>query len=423
MEEVKKSKTNNEKKLIRICEIFNDNLELLEEYVISIDEINFSNGKCAENNSMLELFTLIKEKGIVTEENEKKVILFKEQDSNKVIECMNIMKKRTKDIKKRKILFRSALMSLVVYFEGMISDVFKYLINKNPESSTNNKQLTFKEIKELGSMDNAVEYLVEKEIESITRGDYNVWCTELKNKFKFELNNIKDEEELLVEIIKRRNLFVHNNGFVNNIYLRSVDKKLTKGIKKNDILEVDINYIKSAIKVLKKVGNDILIELLKKNDKKSDFYWDYYFDKGYDELVNENYFNSAKIFEVLCKDKNRNSEDILRATANLLLSKKLDNKYNEIEDEINKIDISALQDDFKIVFLLIKGEQELALNYLKRAYPNYITKENIYTWPVFKEIRNSKKLKRILISNSGIKKASAYNIRYKRKNELIKSIT
>lgn len=399
-------------KLINICRNFNDNLELLEEYVISIDEANFKSVVYTEKNISIDLAKFIKEKCIIEDDNdaEKRIIRIKNNCSNDFFKGVDEFKKKTRDIKKRKILFRSALMSLVVYFEGMISDVFKFLIYKNPESITNSKQLTFKEIKEIGSMDGAIEYLIEKEIESITRGDYSDWCILLKNKFKFNLKNIEADKNTIIEIIKRRNLFVHNNGYVNNIYIKSVDKTLTEGVKKDDILEVDINYIKTAIRILKKVGNEILIELLRKNDKKSEFYWQYYFDRGYKELLNGNYLNSTKIFEILCEDKNKKDEEILSAKANLLLSKKLDNKYDEIKNEIDKIDITVLKDNFKIVFLLIKGEKDLAVKILKRAYPNYINRRNIETWPVFKDIRDDKEIKKIIISNCEIKKAKEYKI-------------
>lgn len=402
----------NKRKLVNICKNFNSNLELLEEYVISIDETNFKSILYTEKNISRDLAEFIKEKCIITDINNdgKKKFIIKENCSEDFIKGIDEFREKNKNIKKRKILYRSALMSLVVYFEGMISDVFKFLIDKNPDSIINSKQLTFKEIKELGSMECAIEYLIEREIESITRGDYIDWCNELKKKFKLNLKNIDEDKNIIIEIIKRRNLFVHNNGYVNNIYIKSVDKNLTEGIKKGDILEVDIKYIKEAIKILKKVGNDILIELLRKNDKKSEFYWDYYFDIGYNELINGNYFNSRKIFEVLCEDKNKKNEDILRATANLLLSKKLNNKYDEVKQEIDKIDITALQDDFKVVFLLIKGEKDQALKILKRAYPNYIKRVDIETWPVFKDIRDDKEIKKIIMSNCKIKKIKNYKI-------------
>lgn len=402
-------------KLTMICNSFNDNLELLEEYVVSIDEGNFGD-KCDSmwKDIIMENFDL------EADDSGSELIKFKGEDIEDLKKILRIYSKQRKNGMKRKILFRSALMSLVVYFEGMISDIFKYLINKNPESITNNKQLTFKEIKELGSMENAIEYLVEKEIEVITRGDYNDWCTKLRDKFKFTLNNIKEEESIVIEIIKRRNLYVHNNGYVNNIYLKTVDKELRKGVKKDDILEVDIDYIKNAIKILKKVGNDILMEFLIKNDKKSEFYWNHYFREGYKELQNGNYFNSIKIFEVLSKDKNRKSEDILQSKANLFLAKKLIGEYNDIEEEINEMDISALSDDFKIVFLLIKGEKDSALELLERAYPIYVTKEEILAWPAFKEILNDKRLKRII--NEGLEYEIKRPVGYTIKNKIIKEL-
>lgn len=403
------------KELRKICNSFISNLELLQEYVISINDTNFKDYKFGEEKAHKEELTNILKFILqcVTNEDEKSKYE-NEVNLKSCIDRLNEIKKIDRDEKKRTILFRSALMSLVVYFEGMIADIFKYLLNKNPDSVINNKQLTFKEIKELGSIENSIEYLIEKEIESITRGDYNTWCNELKKRFSFELKSCEEENDIVNEIVKRRNLYVHNNGYVNNIYLKTVNNKFTEGLKKGQIIDVDIDYIENAIRVLKKVGCGILIELFKKNDKKSEIYWDYFFEVGYDELVKGNYINSTNIFNILCKDKNINSKYLLNAKANLFLSKKLEGKYSDIEEEINSMDISALRDDLKVVFLLIKGDTSKALKLLETTYPQYISKENIYSWPVFKEVIDNRKLKRIVQGNLNYKMKLAHGYKVKK---------
>ncbi|WP_147589315.1 hypothetical protein [Clostridium paraputrificum] len=410
-----------------ICTFFNNNIEILEEYVTSIYDSQFGDERCITlgKDVAQELKSIFGEEYTQEIEEGDEVKVKFEIPTNKseewkesAVKRMEALTEKAKNSLKRNILLRSALMSLIIYFEGTISDLFKFLINKNPDMVTNDKMLSFKQIKEFGSIDSAVEYLIENEIESIMRASFDTWYKTLNSKFKTNIEFTKDDIITLTEIILRRNLFVHNGGIVNNLYLKKVDESKRRNIKKGDSLTVDIPYIIRSIEIIRRMGNEILLKTYKKLDTNSEYYWDTLFNIGYKDLMKGRYTNAKSIFYFLSKDKNVKYADILVAKANYFIASKELNEYDKIKAEVEAIDITAFSDRYKAVFLAIKDKTDECIKVIKRAYPKEIKKLEIQEWPAFKKVREQKEFKSIFIrQNKKNIVMCKFNIKSKKKNE------
>lgn len=377
------------------------NIECLSEYIESVNQSHFCNKEKPDINKMLS--------DLINEEN-KDFDLKKEPDSGEVsikvtkeninimaetlenlIEDLNIYKK---DKKKEEILYRSSLMNLVVFFETMIGDVIRCYIDIAPDAFVEKKSLTFKQIKELGGFENATEFLIENEMENIIRGGYKDWMTYIHNKMDVSLDIVKEDEEQMIEAIKRRNLFVHNDGKVNNIYLKDIGSKYRDGIKKGKKLRVDSDYMKKTILIFKKIGYLILLSVMKKLDKQSNRYWGIFERVAFNELKNKNYELSECIYEKLQNDKMICFSDKLISKINYLLSI----KYNEEKENIkyDNIDMSALADRFKTVIYFLNDDLDNGYKLLEKIVPNEISLVDLESWPVFDIVRNEERFRVII---------------------------
>ena len=103
----------------------------------------------------------------------------------------------------------------------------------------------------LGSIENAVEHLIEAEISSFLYKSIDDWQQFFKDTIDLDLKNVSVEWGEIVEIYQRRHIFVHNRGIVSKQYLAKVDKKYKDSIPIGDSLKVDMEYLK--------LSNDLLL--------------------------------------------------------------------------------------------------------------------------------------------------------------------
>ncbi|HEY1266246.1 MAG TPA: hypothetical protein VGH16_03255, partial [Candidatus Binatia bacterium] len=155
------------------------------------------------------------------------------------------------------ILPLTFIVSLVSQFDFFLGRLLRCLFYWHPELlNASEKQLTFGQLLQFGSMDAAKEYILEKEIESVLRlshVDQFVW---LENKFKVPLRKDLTIWPTFVELTERRNLFVHTNGVVTTQYLtvcRAHNVNLS-GIKAGDVLSAPPEYFSQAHRCMFEIG-------------------------------------------------------------------------------------------------------------------------------------------------------------------------
>lgn len=120
----------------------------------------------------------------------------------------------------QQIVPRTFLVSLVSQFDAFLGRLIKQLFNLKPEAlDVAEGTLTFSQLVEFGSIENAKDYVVEKEIESVLRRSHAEQFDWLENKFGLKLRVNLHAWPVFIELTERRNLFVHSNGLVSRQYL------------------------------------------------------------------------------------------------------------------------------------------------------------------------------------------------------------
>ncbi|EDT16303.1 hypothetical protein M3X99_04115 [Clostridium perfringens] len=302
---------------------------------------------------------------------------------NRILETANKMDKK---IKQDRILYSGTLMLLVVYFEEMISKMLLTDLLKYPRIKIEENSITFEELKDLGSIDEAKKYLIEKEVNIIMKENCDYWFNEhIKKLLKLKLNNYHKNKAKFNEIMARRNLLVHNEGCVNKYYLNRVGKDNIYSVKVGDKLKVDNVYIKEALETFEEVGIGVLVELYLKEPISDNDIIDLFEYTTDNYLFKDKYKIALVIYELLLDSKKIKGELKKYCELNYWQCHKWLGTTNDKVKELEKEDYSIYDVSLKLGgFALQERYDEFYETFNKQTC---ITLEDLKEWPVFKLMR------------------------------------
>ena len=293
------------------------------------------------------------------------------------------------------ILPNSLFVSLISQFDAFLGKLIRLIFITKPEIlNSSEKNISFSKLSELKSFDEAKEYMIEKEIESVLRESHSEHFLWIENKLKITLRKDLDIWKTFIEITERRNLLVHNNGIVTSQYLvvcRSNNVSFEKEPQLGDALNVDEEYFSKAFKCLYELSvklTQVIWRKLSPNEiEKSDESLN---DICFELIRNEQYELAIILLEfatkILKKHYNEESKNVL--IVNLALANKFSNKNDICKDIVANKDWSACSDKFKIAkSALIDDFEQIEFYMRKNSENDEIPKLAYKTWPLFAEFR------------------------------------
>ena len=289
-------------------------------------------------------------------------------------------------------LSESVLVMLMIKYEDSISSIFRYAIEKHPQAFLSKKSITYSELMTMESdIEEIKRKFIDDEIDAIMREPisdwYNTFETKHKTKFLFSDNLFENFKE----IYYRRNLVVHNQGIVNDIYLKYVKDSKTKKGKK---LFVDKEYLETAISLTILMLIDTVFGLRELADDKDDLVNWIINVFGYNCLVNKKWDMAKYIYKVVLQDKSISASDLLVAKINRLIAVKNIDGIDAIRDEVDSLDVSALKLLYASAKAALLDEHEKVSLLLDECLEKKeITPQNIKTWPLYNEYRESNEYK------------------------------
>jgi len=127
------------------------------------------------------------------------------------------------------IIPRSLLVALISQYDFFVGRILRCLFYLQPELlHSSDRTLSFSQLLEFGQLDDAREYLIEKEVETLLRKSHVEQFEWLEKKFSVTLNKNLPSWQNFVELTQRRNLFTHCNGVVSAQYLDTCKKHEVK---------------------------------------------------------------------------------------------------------------------------------------------------------------------------------------------------
>lgn len=297
-------------------------------------------------------------------------------------------------LKQTNILYSGTLMLLVVYFEETISSILLKDLLNYPRIKIENTSLKFEEIKDLGSIEEAKKYIVEKEVEKIMKENPDEWVKYLKQKVKLKLKSYEKNEKYFNEIMARRNLIVHNDGVVNKYYLNRVGKDNIYNVNIGDVLTVDSTYILKAFEVFEEITITILFEIYL-NDKINSDVVDNIFNIITNKyLFKDKYYIAEKLYKLMLDSDKVQGELRLFSQLNYWQSVKWQNSTNETVKKLEKEDYSVYKDNIYLGALALQEKYDEFFSVYNQQ--NEIGIEELSDWPIFRKVREDDRFKELI---------------------------
>lgn len=131
----------------------------------------------------------------------------------------------------------------------------------------------------------------------------------------------------------------------------------------------------------------LLYEFLFATKAKSESY-DILADIAFSSLSNKEYLFCEFIYNILRRHKGFDFADKAMCEVNYMIALKQQGK--SIAQNLEKFDISAMQEQFVIAKYCLQDDNEAVYALLTKIYPNRMPMEAIRDWPLFIDFRKSK---------------------------------
>jgi hypothetical protein len=333
----------------------------------------------------------------IEDDNGKKRILVK-SDESKVFETLE--RNASTSALASKIIPESLFVSLISQYDAFLTRLLRAIYEIKPDVlNGSERNLTFSQLVEMETIENARGFIIDKEIDTVLRKSHSEQFDYLEKLIGMKLREKLPIWQTFIEITERRNLLVHCDGVVSNQYLKNCSEHKCKidNVKVGDRLGAAPKYFSSAYKCLYEIATKLTHTLWRKyliTDLKAA---DMELNDVCFHLINTNSFALADILlEFGCaQEKHFNDSSKNVFIVNGSLSKYLQEKKEEAKEILDKKDWSASSDDFKLANTVLTDDFEGAYEIMIKIGDNGdVDKSDYKQWPLFNKIRKEDKFKK-----------------------------
>lgn len=291
------------------------------------------------------------------------------------------------------LLPRTFLVSFVSTYDAFLGNLIHALISLQPAILSNSaKQLTYKDLSQFSSMDDARHHMAESEVEGVLRKSHSEHFEWLENTFKVDLRKELPSWKTFIELTERRNLFVHNHGKASSQYFRVCKKHGvdTSQISPGDILPAGKDYLENSYRCLFEIGVKLSQVFYRKMHSSQLIDADNLINNiAFELLVDEKHELALTLLTFATDLKKFGSDDTRRVlVVNKALAHKMAGEQEKCLSTLSRLDWSACSDRFTLCIAVLKDDFPKAYAVMRRIGRNGDVDDASYqTWPVFAAIR------------------------------------
>jgi len=187
-------------------------------------------------------------------------------------EKKDFIKSLEDQMKNREYYFDFILSHSLIFakslFDNYISNVIEFIYNTYPSILTSKKkQIYYSEVFEHDTMEELLNYIIEKELYDIGYMSFRALETYFEDILCLKL--ILDESDIkkIIKIFEIRNIYVHNNGVVNKKFIRMVK---SDDYKEGDEIKLNFQLVVNYFLIIRRVTNALDMQIYNKFYKDSE---------------------------------------------------------------------------------------------------------------------------------------------------------
>ncbi len=333
-----------------------------------------------------------------------------EKEKGVITYTLNIEDVKTSDsLKQQYRNFRNAyrliprhfVISLVSQYDSFLGKIIRFIYSAKPKIlNSSEKSLLYTDLMQFDSIQSAMEYLIEKEIESVIRKSHSEQFEWLTNKLNIPFNKNLKSWPTFIELTERRNLFVHCDGKVSSQYIKvciANKCKIDPSIKAGDELNVPNTYFEEAYRCIYEIGvklaQVIWRRLYPDELENPDLNIN---DIAYGLIDRGEYDIAIRLLDFFTENNIKHASENNRLM--LIINKAQAYKWIKNEERsceiLNSEDWTACEDKFKIGVTTLHDDFKSVYELMRRLKHNPDFHKAFYKdWPIFKKLRREEKFK------------------------------
>lgn len=298
--------------------------------------------------------------------------------------------------RQKALLYETCLISLVSIVEWFYSQLMSDLYRWYPDRlNTKDACFSLRDLEGFESIADAVEQMIEDRVSRHVHESIDAWIDDLVKWFSIPPETpIVARRSMVVEVVRRRDVFVHNGGCVSRLYLARVGKEdsaLIVGLKKGDQLKVDHEYLDRAIELMETAFCSLALAIWRRADADDPgFRASYLLDLSFDALCEGRFSLAQYVGGYVRSDATAPDWERTAAKVNEWIAMKEVAGLDCIDQAVQQFDVSALSDEFKIAKLALLNSFDTLVEQLPDQLDRRVIRpEHLREWPLFGPLRDS----------------------------------
>jgi hypothetical protein len=287
------------------------------------------------------------------------------------------------------------LMGLISSYDSFLAELVRLIFLTQPELiSSSDKNISFKDLVDLGTVDAARNHIIEKEVETFLRQSHHAHFEYLEAKLKIPLRKDLAIWPAFVEICERRNLFTHTGGVVSSQYTRvCTDHDVDLGATVvGDQLTISREYLTNATEIVSELGLKLVHVVWRKLNPKAISTAASALNHQAFELLTRQRYKLAQVMLEFGLNLKKHGDELTRKmmVVNLAIAFKQQGDKEAAIKILDNEDWSAASDQFRICVAAVREDMAAVLEYLpKVAAAGEIEKADFRDWPAFLSVKDN----------------------------------
>lgn len=295
----------------------------------------------------------------------------------------------------RKLVPRSILVALVSQYDAFLGRLLRAIFILKPETlNASEKQLPFAQLMSFANIDDAKEFVIEKEVEAVLRSSHADQFKWMETRFGLALTKGLSIWPQFIELTERRNLFVHTDGIISGHYLLTCKQHgclPEAGAVEGKPLLVSQSYFEASHECLYELGVKLAHVLWRKlfpdDREKAD---GSFITSTYDLIDRSRYRLACSLLDFGCENfkKFSTEQHQLMCTVNRAQAHKWAGEPEVATRIMQAVDWSAKGDEFKLADAVLAEKWDRAYEVMFRIGANGPVEKTFYRdWPLFTDLR------------------------------------